>query len=60
MTYEEHVSKFIEQYKDVFNERQTRLVYSLAYDQGHAYGFDEVESCFDTLADAFILFKEAQ
>lgn len=60
MTYEEHVSKFIAEYKDVFNERQTRLIYSLAYDQGHAYGFDEVAMCFDNIVEAFILFKEAE
>ena len=59
MTYEEQVSKFIKAYQDVFNERQTRLIYSLAYDRGHAYGFDEVANCFDNLVDAFILFKEA-
>jgi hypothetical protein len=51
MTYGDHSAKMHEEYGEGLNEGQHEVVYSQAWQQGHAYGFSEVESHYIDLAE---------
>ncbi|MFG3710926.1 hypothetical protein [Micromonospora sp. NPDC047730] len=50
-TYGEHSAEMREKYGEGLTEAQHNKVYAFAYERGHAFGYSEVESHYEEVAE---------